>query len=57
MRTLREHGIPVGTNYPPLSGIQDKLARQWGDEVINFWTNTERDLILQACDLIEAVME
>lgn len=34
---LRQVGIPVGTNYPPLTG-----SNKWGDEVINFFPECER---------------
>lgn len=33
---LRNSGLPVGTNYPPLTG-----SNKWGDEVINFYPDHE----------------
>ena len=56
VKRLRLIGIPVGTNYPPLSGIKNKQAKQWGDEVINFWTTIEKESIPKACEAIETVM-
>ena len=37
VKELRARGIPVGTNYPPLTG-----SNKWGDEVINFFPDCER---------------
>ena len=56
VKQLRTIGIPVGTNYPPLSGITNKYAIQWGEEVINLWTTIEKDSIPNACEVIETVM-
>ncbi len=33
---LRDAGVAVGTNYPPLPGVADQDAIRWGKEVINF---------------------
>src|SRR5260221_406335 len=41
VRELRAAGIAVGTNYPPLPGVTDPGALQWGAEVINFLIDAE----------------
>jgi hypothetical protein len=37
VQALRDANHPVGTNYPPLPGVTDRGAIQWGKEVINFF--------------------
>ncbi len=51
VNALREAGHAVGTNYPPLPGVTDEDAIQWGREVINFFP--EEPNISKACDIIK----
>ncbi len=37
VKALRDAAIPVGTNYPPLPGVTDAGALEWGKTVINFF--------------------
>ncbi len=54
VRALREAGHAVGTNYPPLPGVTDAGAIQWGNEVINFFPD-DHD-IHGACAIIKGVV-
>ena len=53
--TLREAGLNAGTNYPPLPGVTDEGAIQWGNEVINLWGAASD--IPRACEIIKRVMD
>lgn len=48
---LREAGIDVGTNYPPLTG-----RNRWGDIVLNFFCSTEKDEIEKASEIIKRIV-
>jgi hypothetical protein len=50
VKALREANIPVGTNYPPLPGVTDSGAIQWGKEVINFFPEWPPE---KACEIIK----
>jgi hypothetical protein len=50
VKALREANIPVGTNYPPLPGVTDAGAIQWGKEVINFFPEWPPE---KACEIIK----
>ena len=50
VKALRDANIPVGTNYPPLPGVTDPNAIQWGKEVINFFPEWPPE---QACEIIK----
>jgi len=45
VRAIRKAGHPVGTNYPPLPGVTDPGAIQWGKEVINFFPDSDAKAI------------
>lgn len=54
VKALRDAGHPVGTNYPPLPGVTDLGAINWGLEVINFfpdWPDVEG-----ACEIIKRTL-
>ncbi len=51
VKVLRDAAIPVGTNYPPLPGVTDAGALQWGKEVINFFPDWHD--IAGACEIIK----
>jgi hypothetical protein len=56
VKALREAGHPIGTNYPPLPGVTDAGAIQWGKEVINFFVGSDLDdqyEIHKACEIIK----
>ena len=55
VKALREAGHPVGTNYPPLPGVTDAGAVQWGREVINFFIHKdiEQYEIHKMCEIIK----
>jgi hypothetical protein len=40
---LRIEGIDAGTNYPPLPGVTDREAVQFGKEVLNLWVTDDYD--------------
>ncbi len=53
VKTLRLGGYPVGTNYPPISGMN-----WWGDTVLNFpVVDLGREEIQQMCDIIRRVVD
>jgi len=45
VKAIRDAGYPVGTNYPPLPGVTDPGAIQWGREVINFFPDSDAKAI------------
>jgi len=45
VKAIRDAGYPVGTNYPPLPGVTDPGAIQWGKEVINFFPDSDAKAI------------
>ena len=45
VKAIRDAGHPVGTNYPPLPGVTDPGAIQWGREVINFFPDSDAKAI------------
>ena len=55
VKALRKAGHAVGTNYPPLPGVKDAGAIQWGNEVINFFPD-DHD-IRGACEIVKGVMD
>ncbi len=52
---LREEGIAVGTNYPPLPGVKDSAAVQWGKEVINFLIDEDQttEYVYKASEIVK----
>ncbi len=50
VKSLRDEGLAVGTNYPPLTGSND-----WGDTVLNFpcWPFQDKAEIQKICELIK----
>ncbi len=55
VKALREAGFDAGTNYPPLPGVTDPSAIQWGKEVLNLWVTDDYDepRIKAACEIIK----
>ena len=55
---LRSAGVDAGTNYPPLPGVTDPGAIQWGREVINFSLADDYDesRIKSACRIIKRTL-
>ncbi len=51
VKALRDAAIPVGTNYPPLPGVTDPGAIEWGKTVINFFPDWHD--IAGACEIIK----
>lgn len=45
VKAIRAAGYPVGTNYPPLPGVTNPGAVQWGKEVINFFPGSDAKAI------------
>lgn len=58
VKALREVGVAVGTNYPPLPGVTAPGAIQWGNEVINFLIDEPLTevYIAAACEIIKRVV-
>lgn len=55
VKAMRANGLDAGTNYPPLPGVTDPGAIQWGKEVINFFVTEDYDeaRIKAACEIIK----
>ncbi len=55
VKNLRVCGIAVGTNYPPLPGVTDSGAIQWGNEVINFLVDEDQheQYVILASEIIK----
>lgn len=66
VRALREAGVDVGTNYPPLhdffpdtiGGEPGEGAVTWGNEVVNFWLTGDYDKNrkIRTVELIDAAL-
>ncbi len=54
VKALRDEGLAVGTNYPPLTG-----QNIWGDTVLNFLCSPDQDKadIQKACEIIKWVLD
>ncbi len=54
VKALRDEGLPVGTNYPPLTG-----NNKWGDTVLNFPCSPDhlKVDIQKACQIIKWVLD
>lgn len=55
VRALRDAGFDAGTNYPPLPGVTDAGAHEWGGTVINFFVSDDYDepRIRAACEIVK----
>ncbi len=55
---LRDEGIAVGTNYPPLPGVTDPGAIQWAREVINFPVDEEapEQYVYRASEIVKRMI-
>ena len=56
---MRAAGFDAGINYPPLPGVTDPSAVQWGKEVINLWVSDDYDetRIKAACEVIKRTLD